>query len=424
MDDEQYFIFSVFDDLTCMKFEPLPATQAAADTIQRFATIACTAQRNCQTLFTLISTARDVCDDINALIHRFDDAELPKDTRWGAFDRYNTMLDTLERCAESLAIVAQVQASHRPASVLEDCDSIPTEESAGFNSNLQSWAKNRGMLRCSIATLRTAAFGNDAGPPDPLLAAFRHDDQSWLDIIYKHISICMSPGTTYSINAPGAFSVLLEIRESFNRSEYEPTVFEVTVRLASNIYTLLDHHDPHEKGTWEMAQTNAESLRDMITLGDTSALGGLMSALVAFDRFIANTPSRVPLVAPTSSHRLIANTPPRVPPVAPTSSQPLHSVKQRRGSHLDSVGSWSPGSEQSYLSSGSSVSSDAQRLGLNWIRKATLIEETKGLGWEATIIVDRTQYSSSGYFQRKQEALTSAARNALIALGVNPETGE
>ncbi|KAG9021346.1 hypothetical protein FRB95_002341 [Tulasnella sp. JGI-2019a] len=341
MDDEQYFIFSVFDDLTCMKFEPLPATQAAADTIQRFATIACTAQRNCQTLFTLISTARDVCDDINALIHRFDDAELPKDTRWGACDRYNTMLDTLE-------------------------------------------------------------------------------------------------STTYSINAPGAFSVLLEIRESFNRSEYEPTVFEVTVHLASNIYTLLDHHDPHEEGTWEMAQTNAESLHDMITLGDTSALGGLMSALVAFDRLIANTPSRVPLVAPTSSHRLIANTPPRVPPVAPTSSQPLHSVKQRRGSHLDSVGSWSPGSEQSYLSSGSSVSSDAQRLdhsvmhlnnsvhtrGLNWIKEATLIEETKGLGWEATIIVDRTQYSSSGYFQRKQEALNSAARNALIALGVNPETGK
>ncbi|KAG9022434.1 hypothetical protein FRB95_014785 [Tulasnella sp. JGI-2019a] len=97
MDDEQYFIFSLFDDLTRMKFEPILATQAAADTIQRFATIACTARWNCQTLFTLISTARDVCNDINALIHRFDDAELPKDTRWGAFDRYNTMLDTLER---------------------------------------------------------------------------------------------------------------------------------------------------------------------------------------------------------------------------------------------------------------------------------------------------------------------------------------
>ncbi|KAG9022435.1 hypothetical protein FRB95_014786 [Tulasnella sp. JGI-2019a] len=196
-------------------------------------------------------------------------------------------------------------------------------------------------------------------------------------------------------------------------------LFEVTVRLASNIYTLLDHHDPHEKGTWEMAQTIAESLRDMITLGDTSALSDLMSALVAFDR-------------------LITNTPPRVPPVAPTSSQPLHSVKQRRGSHLDSVGSWSPGSEQSYLSSGSSMSSDAQRLDhsimylnnfvqtreLTWNKNLNVIDETKGLEWEATINVNGTQYFSSGCFRSKQEAMNSAARNALIALGVNPETDE
>ncbi|KAG8999631.1 hypothetical protein FRB94_002944 [Tulasnella sp. JGI-2019a] len=78
---------------------------------------------------------------------------------------------------------------------------------------------------------------------------------------------------------------------------------------------------------------------------------------------------------------------------------------------------------------------------LSWVKN---VDERRGLGWSATIfgtvipkrsdtehilitiprIVDGTKYDSSGYFQRKQEALNSAARNALIALGVNPETGK
>ncbi|KAG9022324.1 hypothetical protein FRB95_000349 [Tulasnella sp. JGI-2019a] len=135
IDHKQHVNFSLLDDLTHMTSKPFAATQGVVDTIQRFATTACTARRNCQTLFTLISTARDVCHNINNLIHQFDDAELPKDTRWDAFDRYNRMLDTLE-------------------SVLEDCDSIPADESAAFNPDFRSWTKNREMLRRSITTLR------------------------------------------------------------------------------------------------------------------------------------------------------------------------------------------------------------------------------------------------------------------------------
>ncbi|KAG9022325.1 hypothetical protein FRB95_000350 [Tulasnella sp. JGI-2019a] len=64
----------------------------------------------------------------------------------------------------------------------------------------------------------------------------------------------MSPGMKYSTHAPDAFSTLLEIKESLNRSNYEPAVFEATVRLASNIYTLLDLEDPNEKRAWDMVQ--------------------------------------------------------------------------------------------------------------------------------------------------------------------------
>ncbi|KAG8990516.1 hypothetical protein FRB93_003176 [Tulasnella sp. JGI-2019a] len=182
-------------------------------------------------------------------------------------------------------------------SVLEDCDSIPADESAAFNPDFRSWTKNREMLRRSITTLRVLTFEDYGRPVDSLSAAFRHDDQSWLDVVCKHISIFMSPGMKYSTNAPDAFSTLLEIKESLNRSNYEPAVFEATVRLASNIYTLLDLEDPNEKRAWDMVQIIAGSLRDIRISGDILTLGDLVSSFVTFDRLIADE-LRVPEIPP------------------------------------------------------------------------------------------------------------------------------
>lgn len=89
--------FSLFDDLTSMESDPPPITQVAVETIRRFARTACTVQRNSQTLFNLISTARDVCEVIHSLIRQCDNLELSEDQRWKAFDGYNAMLDGLER---------------------------------------------------------------------------------------------------------------------------------------------------------------------------------------------------------------------------------------------------------------------------------------------------------------------------------------
>ncbi|KAG8999632.1 hypothetical protein FRB94_002945 [Tulasnella sp. JGI-2019a] len=61
---------------------------------------------------------------------------------------------------------------------------------------------------------------------------------------------------------------------------------------------------------------------------------------------------------------------------------------------------------------------------LTWKKESNVIDEKRGLGWSATIFVDGTKYESSRYFKRKQEALNSAARNAVTALGVHPETGK
>ncbi|KAG8999641.1 hypothetical protein FRB94_003856 [Tulasnella sp. JGI-2019a] len=61
---------------------------------------------------------------------------------------------------------------------------------------------------------------------------------------------------------------------------------------------------------------------------------------------------------------------------------------------------------------------------LTWMKKTDTIDPKKGLGWSANITVDGIDYASSGYFKKEKEALASAARNALIALDVDPATGK
>ncbi|KAG8888858.1 hypothetical protein FRB98_006644 [Tulasnella sp. 332] len=93
--------FSLFDDLTRMKTDPSPTTQVAVNTIRRFARTACMVRRNTQTLFNVISAARDACEIIHGLIHQCDDMELNEDQRWMAYDTYTANLDELERFVDS-----------------------------------------------------------------------------------------------------------------------------------------------------------------------------------------------------------------------------------------------------------------------------------------------------------------------------------
>lgn len=96
-DSHQTRHFSLIDDLTLMEPNPPPPTQMVVGTIRTLAKTASTVRRNTQTLFNLISTARDVCEAIHFLIRQSSNPELTEDQRWIAFDGYNIMLDGLER---------------------------------------------------------------------------------------------------------------------------------------------------------------------------------------------------------------------------------------------------------------------------------------------------------------------------------------
>ncbi|KAG9034734.1 hypothetical protein FRB95_012684 [Tulasnella sp. JGI-2019a] len=65
-----------------------------------------------------------------------------------------------------------------------------------------------------------------------------------------------------------------------------------------------------------------------------------------------------------------------------------------------------------------------QKMNLLWRKEAKADDEKRGLGWSATIHVGGTPYGSVGYHDKKIDALASAARRALIDLGVDPSTGK
>ncbi|KAG8862785.1 hypothetical protein FRB96_000795 [Tulasnella sp. 330] len=64
------------------------------------------------------------------------------------------------------------------------------------------------------------------------------------------------------------------------------------------------------------------------------------------------------------------------------------------------------------------LNNHVQKAGLLWSKEAKPFDEKTGSGWFASIHVDGVEYVSDGRFKTKQEALDSAARAALITLGV------
>ncbi|KAG9005293.1 hypothetical protein FRB93_009847 [Tulasnella sp. JGI-2019a] len=252
-----------------MESEPFPATQATVDAIKRLATTACTARRNCQTLFSLISAARDVCHKIHNLVHECYDTQLPEDYRWMAFGCFDTMLVALE-------------------SILDECSNIPTNESADLDANLQSWPKNRAVLRRSLKALHASPFEDDEESRDPaeyLSGSYRHDDQSWLETICTRIQRRLSTHADGGASAIPAFKMLLTLKNTVYGIPYEPDIFETLVRLASSIYLLLGVHSDAKNE--EMALRSIEAIYPtvsrVINSGDLSDLAGIWLRLEKLD---------------------------------------------------------------------------------------------------------------------------------------------
>ncbi|KAG8987298.1 hypothetical protein FRB94_002031, partial [Tulasnella sp. JGI-2019a] len=271
-EDSQNRPFSLFNDLTHMESEPFPATQATVEAIRSLASAACTAQRNCQTLFSLCSAARDVCQKTHALIHECYDIQLSEDYRWVAFDCFNTMLDKLE-------------------GILDECSKIQEDESADLDTNLQSWSENRALLRRSLEALHASPFEDVEGVCDLtqyLSGSYRHDDQSWLDNICSNIQRQLSTRNKIAdseADALSMFTMLLEIRNMVHSIPYKPDIFETMVHLASSIYLLFGAHRDadkekaariHIKATYPMVSR-------MISSGDLSGLADVRLLLKSLD---------------------------------------------------------------------------------------------------------------------------------------------
>jgi len=242
---------SVFQSLTHMTSVPFPATQSVCEAIQAMARSACRADRNCQTLYRFISRARDICDRVHYWIHVFNDDGTEEDEQWQAFDNYTLMLSALER-------------------IIEDCALIPSEESDPFGPTYESWLKNRTLLRRNLDAMHSTPL--DEQLPEhrrkDLDSAFRFDDQSWLDILYKDMMINeMKVDTGNDPNSrSSAIHNLFEINEISLHKRYDPQVMELLVRFAMGA-----HHAFHSRGVsptdsarnvWMRAVQFLDSLRD------------------------------------------------------------------------------------------------------------------------------------------------------------------
>ncbi|KAG9034872.1 hypothetical protein FRB95_012429 [Tulasnella sp. JGI-2019a] len=250
--DSQNRPFSLFDDLTHIEFEPFPATQATINTIRRLAGAACTARRNCQTIFSLVSAARGVCHKIHNLIHECYDARLSEDYRWMAFDCFDTMLEGLE-------------------SILDGCSDILEDESANLDVNLQSWSKNRAVLRRSLAALHASPFESDE--PNTSM----------------RLSACNSVADNRA-SALSAFGMLVSLKNTVYGIPYEPDIFETLVRLASSIYLLLGTRSDaeNEETVSKSIQETYPVVFQAVESGDLSRLAGVWLRLEEID----TTPAR------------------------------------------------------------------------------------------------------------------------------------
>ncbi|KAG8887937.1 hypothetical protein FRB98_008695 [Tulasnella sp. 332] len=285
-----------------MNSDTVPATEAAVDTIKRFAMFACTAQQNCQTLFSLISIARDTSEAIHRLIHQFDTHDLEEEKRWMAFDRYNAMLDALE-------------------SVLRDCSGVIARDHGQFDSVLQSWSQDRAVLRRSLDTLQAAPFDEDQGSLDRaehFRATFRHDDMSWLETLCDHVKIRMNAtgSNNGSHNARSALTMLLELQSQLN---WSPEALEVTNELAASIYLVLgSQQDTHNQSAWEIIDRSGSTILHAITSGDFRDLPAVDIKLAAPGKVLHPVMSSEEPVTAGDTKTMFLK------PLDPTPSQSLH----------------------------------------------------------------------------------------------------
>lgn len=82
--------YSVFDYLTTLSSEE-PPTELIQNLILVIGHDVCSVRRNMQTLYHLVSRARDIANAVNTLIRKAESSNF-----WDNFDKYTKVIDPLE----------------------------------------------------------------------------------------------------------------------------------------------------------------------------------------------------------------------------------------------------------------------------------------------------------------------------------------
>ena len=82
--------YSVFDYLTTLSSEE-PPTELIQNLILVIGHDVCSVRRNMQTLYHLVSRARDIANAVNTLVKKVESSNL-----WDNFDKYTKAIDPLE----------------------------------------------------------------------------------------------------------------------------------------------------------------------------------------------------------------------------------------------------------------------------------------------------------------------------------------
>ncbi|KAG9023744.1 hypothetical protein FRB95_012557 [Tulasnella sp. JGI-2019a] len=252
---------SLYVHLTSMASAPVPATQSTVSAIEALGRAACQATRNSQTLYRLVSRARDVCENIHQLVHHVNDATLSEEKRWLALNQYTMALDALD-C------------------ILGDCAGIPASESLEFGLNFSSWSENRRSLQGHLRSLFCPPFPTVAYSWEKdLSAAFCHDDQNWLREIWDQIHRSISANSAlYFIStekltqteleqAPiqDAVGELLALIKDVFWQDYDVNNMEAGVCCAMDGYNMINALASGSKQTdWPMIQLSIGRLRSAI----------------------------------------------------------------------------------------------------------------------------------------------------------------
>lgn len=84
--------YSLYENLTTLSNEE-PPTESIKYLILTIGHFVCSVRRNTQTLYHLVSRARNITDGINALIKKINEESL---NLWDNFEKYTTAIDPLE----------------------------------------------------------------------------------------------------------------------------------------------------------------------------------------------------------------------------------------------------------------------------------------------------------------------------------------